>query len=142
MLVADWGGGWDGLDAAEVLARHGLDVTLACAAPCPGHTLHQYQRNLYLSRLDEEGIEILHHTEVTGRNLRHLFSRPRRAGSRASRRSSTRRAASRRTSSGPSWRASPGRVRAGDVLGPRSAEEATLEGVTALQAARAATSVT
>ena len=32
----------------------------------------------------------------------------------------------------------PGRVRAGDVLGPRSAEEATLEGVTALQAARAA----
>jgi len=34
----------------------------------------------------------------------------------------------------------PGRVRAGDVLGPRSAEEATLEGVTALQAARAAVS--
>jgi hypothetical protein len=31
----------------------------------------------------------------------------------------------------------PGVVRAGDVLGPRTAEEATLEGVTALQAARA-----
>jgi hypothetical protein len=29
-------------------------------------------------------------------------------------------------------------VRAGDVLGPRTAEEATLEGVTALHAARAA----
>ena len=31
-----------------------------------------------------------------------------------------------------------GATRAGDVLGPRTAEEATLEGVTALQAARAA----
>ena len=32
----------------------------------------------------------------------------------------------------------PGRIRAGDVLGPRSAEEATLEGVTAVHAARSA----
>src|SRR5215216_827103 len=74
VLVADWGGGWDGLDAAEVLAQHGLEVTLACAAPCPGDTLHQYQRNLYLARFDERGIQILHHTEVTADGLRHLFS--------------------------------------------------------------------
>ena len=74
VLVADWGGGWEGLDAAEALAEQGREVTLACAAPCPGDTLHQYQRNLYLARLDERRIAIEHHTEVTGRGLRHLFS--------------------------------------------------------------------
>ena len=52
VLVADWGGGWDGLDAAERLAGAGREVTLACAGLVPGETLHQYQRNLYLSRLD------------------------------------------------------------------------------------------
>ena len=140
VLVADWGGGWDGLDAAEVLARHGLAVTLACAAPCPGHTLHQYQRNLYLSRLDQEGIEILHHTEVTGRKLRHVFS------GRESRLPdvATIVCAQGREPEDELWSAlenTLGRVRAGDVLGPRSAEEATLEGVTAFQAARVATSV-
>jgi 2,4-dienoyl-CoA reductase-like NADH-dependent reductase (Old Yellow Enzyme family) len=137
VLVADWGGGWEGLDAAEVLARHGLEVTLACAAPTPGHTLHQYQRNLYLARLDEVGVQILHHTEVTGGGLRHLFSgrtspRPRVA---------TIVHAQGREPDDALWatlEGVPGRVRAGDVLGPRSAEEATLEGVTSLQAARAA----
>ena len=137
VLVADWGGGWDGLDAAEALAGHGLSVTLACAAPCPGGTLHQYQRNLYLARLDERGIAILHHTEVTGAGLRHLFS------GRTSRLPpvATVVHAQGREPDDELWAALeglPGRVRAGDVLGPRSAEEATLEGVTALQAARAA----
>jgi pyruvate/2-oxoglutarate dehydrogenase complex dihydrolipoamide dehydrogenase (E3) component len=137
VLVADWGGGWEGLDAAEALARHGLDVTLACAAPCPGGTLHQYQRNLYLARLDESGIAILHHTEVIGRALRHLFS------GRTSRRPDVATVvyAQGREPEDELWaglEGAPGRVRAGDVLGPRSAEEATLEGVTALQAARAA----
>ena len=139
VLVADWGGGWEGLDAAEVLARHGLVVTLACAAPCPGGTLHQYQRNLYLARLDEQGVAILHHTEVTGTRLRHLFS---------GRTSPLPAVASIVHAQGREpedelWAAlegAPGRIRAGDVLGPRSAEEATLEGVTALQAARAAVS--
>ncbi len=74
VLVADWGGGWDGLDAAETLAEQGAAVTLACAAPAPGWTLQQYQRNLYLARFDERGIPILHHTEVLGDRLRHLFS--------------------------------------------------------------------
>ena len=64
VLVADWGGGWDGLDAAERLAGAGRAVTLACAATVAGETLHQYQRNLYLSRLDELGIVILHHHEL------------------------------------------------------------------------------
>ena len=137
VLVADWGGGWDGLDAAEVLAEHGLEVTLACAAPCPGDTLHQYQRNLYLARFDERGIAILHHTEVTAAGLRHLFS------GRIARIPAvgTIVYAHGREPEDDLWAAlegRPGRVRAGDVLGPRSAEEATLEGVTALHAARAA----
>jgi NADPH-dependent 2,4-dienoyl-CoA reductase/sulfur reductase-like enzyme len=136
VLVADWGGGWEGLDAAELLAEQGLAVTLACAAPHPGHTLHQYQRNLYLARFDERGIAILHHTEVTGSGLRHLFS---------GRESDLPPVATIVYAQGREpvddlWETlegAPGRVRAGDVLGPRSAEEATLEGVTALQAARA-----
>ena len=137
VLVADWGGGWEGLDAAEVLAEQGLDVTLACAAPCPGGTLHQYQRNLYLARLDERGIAILHHTEVTAAGLRHLFSG--RSGPLP--RVGTIVHAQGRVPDDDLWsglEGAPGRVRAGDALGPRSAEEATLEGVTALQAARAA----
>jgi 2,4-dienoyl-CoA reductase-like NADH-dependent reductase (Old Yellow Enzyme family) len=136
VLVADWGGGWEGLDAAEALAEQGLEVTLACAAPCPGGTLHQYQRNLYLARLDARGIAILHHTEVTGAGLRHLFSG---RTSRLPDVATVVHAQGREPEDGL-WAAlegAPGRVRAGDVLGPRSAEEATLEGVTALQAARA-----
>ena len=64
VLIADWGGGWDGLDAAERLAGAGREVTLACAGLVPGETLHQYQRNLYLGRLDEQRIAILHHHEL------------------------------------------------------------------------------
>ena len=74
VLVADWGGGWDGLDAAEVLAGRGSTSRSRARRPSPGQTLHQYQRNLYLARLDERGIEILHHTEVPATGLRHLFS--------------------------------------------------------------------
>jgi NADPH-dependent 2,4-dienoyl-CoA reductase/sulfur reductase-like enzyme len=137
VLVADWGGGWEGLDAAEVLAEQGLEVTLACAAPCPGDTLHQYQRNLYLARFDDRGIAILHHTEVTGDGLRHLFS----GRTRPLPPVATIVYAQGREPDDELWElleSAPGRVRAGDVLGPRSAEEATLEGVTALHAARAA----
>jgi 2,4-dienoyl-CoA reductase-like NADH-dependent reductase (Old Yellow Enzyme family) len=131
VLVADWGGGWDGLDAAEVLAEHGLEVTLACAAPAPGWTLHQYQRNLYLARFDERGIPILHHTEVLGDRLRHLFS------GRESRLPdvATIVFAQGRVPDDQLWTAlegRPGCTRAGDVLAPRTAEEAVLEGTTAV----------
>ncbi len=137
VLVADWGGGWEGLDAAEALAEQGREVTLACAAPCPGDTLHQYQRNLYLARFDERRIAIEHHTEVTGRGLRHLF----RGRERPLPGVATLVLAHGRVPEDELWSAledRPGATRAGDVLGPRTAEEATLEGVTALQAARAA----
>lgn len=137
-LVADWGGGWDGLDATERLAGAGVRVTLACAGLMPGETLHQYQRNLYLSRLDELGVEIIHHVELaTGRDqeavLRHLFSgrhRPLPA-------TATLVIAQGRVPADDLWReleAHPNAVRAGDVLGPRTIEEAVLEGALAFAA--------
>jgi NADPH-dependent 2,4-dienoyl-CoA reductase/sulfur reductase-like enzyme len=63
-LVADWGGGWTGLDAAETLAEAGLRVWLAVAAPLVGETVHQYQRVFYLARLERLGVAILHHREL------------------------------------------------------------------------------
>ena len=40
--MADWGGEWTGLDAAEVLRAAGHEVELACGAVHPGETVHQY----------------------------------------------------------------------------------------------------
>jgi len=122
-----------------VLAGAGLAVTLACAAPCPGDTLHQYQRNLYLARLDELGVAIRHHEELAAAGgrlvLRHVFSgrcAPLPAAA-------TVVLAHGRVPEDALWaglEGRPGYVRAGDVLGPRSLEEAVLEGVTAVRDAR------
>jgi NADPH-dependent 2,4-dienoyl-CoA reductase/sulfur reductase-like enzyme len=132
-LVADWGGGWEGLDAAERLAGAGIEVTLACAGTVPGETLHQYQRNLYLARLDELGVRVLHHHELAdGPVLRHVFS---------GRTSVPPPAATIVLAQGrqpvdelwPGLESHPGAVRAGDVLGPRTLEEAVLEGTLAVR---------
>ncbi len=78
VLVADWGGGWTGLDAAETLAEAGLRVWLAVAAPLVGETVHQYQRIFYLARLERLGVVILHHRELVdalgGAVLRSLWT--------------------------------------------------------------------
>jgi hypothetical protein len=134
-LVADWGGGWTGLDAAETLAEHGVEVILACAAAAIGEGVHQYQRNLYLGRLDRLGVRLAHHTEVVGAGeeivLRHVFSgrtEPLPTGL------ATLVLAQGRVPDDAPWAALEPRsacVRAGDVLGPRSAEEAILEGTLA-----------
>ena len=77
-LVADWGGGWTGLDAAETLAEAGMQVWLAVAAPLVGETVHQYQRVFYLARLERLGVTILHHRELAdapgGAVLRSLWT--------------------------------------------------------------------
>jgi 2,4-dienoyl-CoA reductase-like NADH-dependent reductase (Old Yellow Enzyme family) len=140
VLVADWGGEWAGLDAAEVLAAAGLDVTLACAAAAPGETLHQYQRNGYLDRLDRAGVRIRHHLELAAvdgaATLRHVFSgRLEPLGDLA-----TLVLAQGRRPDDALWPRLEGRagaVRAGDVLGPRTAEEAVLEGFLAGRAQEA-----
>jgi 2,4-dienoyl-CoA reductase-like NADH-dependent reductase (Old Yellow Enzyme family) len=133
-LVADWGGEWGGLDAAESLARAGKEVTLACAATVPGEQVHQYQRNSYLARLDVLGVRILHHFHLQTLPeivLRHVFSgRAQPIGPIA-----TLVLAQGRQPDDDLWRAlegRPGVVRAGDVLAPRSAEEAILEGARAV----------
>jgi 2,4-dienoyl-CoA reductase-like NADH-dependent reductase (Old Yellow Enzyme family) len=130
-LIADWGGEWSGLDAAEVLAANGVAVTLACAATIPGETLHQYQRNGYLDRLDVAGVLIRHHTELALEDgavaLRHVFS----GRTEPLANCDTLVLAQGRRPRDELWLAlegHPGAVRVGDVLGPRSAEEAVLEG--------------
>jgi NADPH-dependent 2,4-dienoyl-CoA reductase/sulfur reductase-like enzyme len=136
VLVADWGGGWDGLDAAEVLAGAGVEVTLACAAAEVGGTLHQYQRNGYLDRLDRAGVRILHHHEVGGEPLalRHAFS----GRTTPLEELATLVLAHGRAPEDGLWASLEGRagcVRVGDVLGPRTLEEAYLEGFLAGRAA-------
>jgi len=134
VLVADWGGGWDGLDAAERLVGAGREVTLACAGLVPGETLHQYQRNLYLGRLDESGVTILHHHELALDGewlaLRHVFSGARRALPDVA----TLVLAQGRVPADELWaqlESHPAATRVGDVLGPRTLEEAVLEGTLA-----------
>ena len=131
VLVADWGGDWAGLDAAEVLAGAGVEVTLACAATVPGEALHQYHRNLYLARLDDAGVRIRHHLELAGLEdapwLRHVFSGRREELGPVG----TLVLALGRRPADDLWstlEGQPGATRVGDVLGPRTLEEAILEG--------------
>ena len=134
VLVADWGGEWTGLDAAEVLRAAGHEVELACGAVHPGETVHQYQRNLYLARLDLAGVRIRHHTElVLDRGLlRHVFSGREHALPPVA----TIVLAQGRAPEAALWASLEGRpecAAAGDVLGPRTLEEATLEGTLAVR---------
>jgi NADPH-dependent 2,4-dienoyl-CoA reductase/sulfur reductase-like enzyme len=66
VLVSDWGGDWTGLDVAEALAADGARVRLMTSAIAFGQGVHQYQRNLYLARLDEAGVELIHHLRPVG----------------------------------------------------------------------------
>jgi len=135
VLVADWGGGWAGLDAAETLAESGLEVTYACAGAAIGEGVHQYQRNLYLARLDRLPVRLVHHTEVVALGgaavLRHVFSG--RTGPLPGGLGTLVLAQGRVPDDAlwPALEASGRCLRAGDVLGPRSAEEAVLEGTLA-----------
>lgn len=133
VLVADWGGGWDGLDAAEVLAASGHEVTFVCGGVTVGETLHQYQRNGYLERLHRAGVTMLQHFQLVeddrqGFTLRHAFSGIGRALPDGV---TTVVVAYGRQPEDTLWPVLEGRrrsVRVGDVLGPRTLEEAVLEG--------------
>ncbi len=132
ILVADWGGEYGGVDAAETLARAGHDVQLACAALVPGAQVHQYMQALYLGRLDELGVHIRHHLELVGgaRALRHVFSyREEAIGA-----IGTLVLAQGRVPDDALWRELESQAnvtRIGDILSPRGLEEAVLEGVLA-----------
>jgi hypothetical protein len=136
VLVSDWGGDWTGLDGAETLATRGAAVRLALAAPGFPDVVHQYQRNLYLERLDRLGVELVPHLQPVALSpgavaCRNVFSDRQvvvegvdtlvvNAG---------------RAASNDLYEAlaaeHTGVVRVGDALGPRSFEEAIAEGTRA-----------
>jgi len=64
VLLYDWGGDWTGLALAEQLAAAGRRVRLVTSAVAFGEAAHQYQRNLYLARLDDAGVELVHHLRL------------------------------------------------------------------------------
>jgi 2,4-dienoyl-CoA reductase-like NADH-dependent reductase (Old Yellow Enzyme family)/thioredoxin reductase len=136
VLVADWGGDWTGLDTAELLAARGTAVRLATAGPGFPEVVHQYQRNLYLERLDLAGVELVPH-------LRPVSVRP---GAVVCRNVFSDRevlvegvdtlvVSAGRSASNDLFEQLSGAhgdvVRVGDALGPRSFEEAIAEGTRA-----------
>jgi 2,4-dienoyl-CoA reductase-like NADH-dependent reductase (Old Yellow Enzyme family)/thioredoxin reductase len=140
VVVADWGGDPAGLDCADLLDRAGNDVTLALAAITAGEAMHQYQRNLYLGRLYRAGIGVEHHVEVIGARtgavrFRNLLAPELERDLPAD---VLVLALGRIPAAGPAVELE-GRglavEQAGDVLSPRSIEEATLEGTLAARAA-------
>ena len=66
IVVADWGGDPSGLAVSELLDLEGNDVRLVTASATVGEALHQYVRNLYLGRLYRAGVRIEQHLELTG----------------------------------------------------------------------------
>jgi NADPH-dependent 2,4-dienoyl-CoA reductase/sulfur reductase-like enzyme len=145
VTIADWGGDWTGLAVAEVLAtRGGADVRLVTSAASFGETVHQYQRNLYLERLDGHGVELVHHLRLVGvvpggAEFRNVFSeRPVTLDGIDTLVVNWGRSAS----GGELYEQLVDRgldvVRVGDALGPRSFEEAIREGTEAIILARPA----
>jgi pyruvate/2-oxoglutarate dehydrogenase complex dihydrolipoamide dehydrogenase (E3) component len=63
VVVWEWGGDWTGFITAEALATGGHAVRLASASAAFGEGMHQYQRNLYLGRLHDLGVELVQHVE-------------------------------------------------------------------------------
>jgi 2,4-dienoyl-CoA reductase-like NADH-dependent reductase (Old Yellow Enzyme family)/thioredoxin reductase len=140
VVVADWGGDPAGLDSADVLGQAGNDVTLALGAITVGEAMHQYQRNLYLGRLYRAGIAIVHHVELTGSRqgsveFRNLLAPELELELKAD----VLVLALGRVPAGGLAAALDARglavEQAGDLLSPRSIEEATLEGTLAARAA-------
>ncbi len=137
VLLYDWGGDWTGLVLAEQLAAAGRRVRLVTSAIGFGEAVHQYQRNLYLARLDEAGVELVHHLRllaVDGGTARfeNVFSLREVTHDGFD----TVVAHEGRTAAGGDLyealaEAGLDIVRAGDMLGPRSFEEAIREGTEA-----------
>ncbi len=135
-LVCDWGGDWTGLDVAEALAERGVSVRLAIAGPGVAEVVHQYQRNLYLERLDLARVELLPHLRpvAVGERAvvcRNVFSdRELTIGD-----VDTLVVSAGRSASSALFEELTGLhadvVRVGDALGPRSFEEAIAEGTRA-----------
>ncbi|GAA4371114.1 FAD-dependent oxidoreductase [Paeniglutamicibacter cryotolerans] len=134
VLVADWGGDPTGLDCAEVLLGRGLEVQYSYAGPSPTEQVHQYQRNGYLGRLDNAGLVLLPHLELSTSDgeltLRNVFSGRLVEIDPAIRTIVASHGRVPHTYAGCAELAGPVSV-VGDALGPRTLEEAMLEGTLA-----------
>jgi 2,4-dienoyl-CoA reductase-like NADH-dependent reductase (Old Yellow Enzyme family)/thioredoxin reductase len=140
VVVADWGGDAAGLACAELLTAAGNDVTLAVGSAAFGEGLHQYQRNLYAARLYRSGVRVEHHLELAGAGagrvrLANVFAPELETAFPADLlvlslgRVPERDLAERLAAEGVEVH------EAGDCAGPRSAEEAVLEGTLAARRA-------
>jgi len=137
VTICDWGGDWTGLVLAEQLAQAGHDVRLVTSAIAFGEAVHQYQRNMYLGRMDEAGIDLVHHLRLTGwdgatATFRNVFSEREHVLDGID----TLVVNDGRSACGVGLFAAlqdagADVVRAGDALGPRSFEEAIREGTEA-----------
>ncbi|HVI17636.1 MAG TPA: hypothetical protein VM712_04630, partial [Gaiellales bacterium] len=137
VTICDWGGDWTGLVLAEQLAQGGHDVRLVTSAIAFGEAVHQYQRNMYLARMDEAGIDLVHHLRLTGwdgssATFRNVFSEREHVLHGID----TLVVNDGRSACGVGLFAAlqdagADVVRAGDALGPRSFEEAIREGTEA-----------
>ncbi len=137
VTICDWGGDWTGLVLAEQLAQAGHSVRLVTSAIAFGEAVHQYQRNMYLARMDEAGIDLVHHLRLTGwdgacATFRNVFSEREHVLDGID----TLIVNDGRSACGVGLFAAlqdagADVVRAGDALGPRSFEEAIREGTEA-----------
>jgi pyruvate/2-oxoglutarate dehydrogenase complex dihydrolipoamide dehydrogenase (E3) component len=140
VVVADWGGDASGLACADLLKAAGNDVTVAVGSAALGEMLHQYQRNLYAARLYRAGVRLVHHLELVGADrgavrFRNVFAPELRSDLPAD-------LLVLALGRIPDQALAPSLAgaglevhEAGDCLGPRSLEEAILEGTLAGQRA-------
>jgi 2,4-dienoyl-CoA reductase-like NADH-dependent reductase (Old Yellow Enzyme family)/glycine/D-amino acid oxidase-like deaminating enzyme len=144
VVVADWGGDASGLAAADLLNTAGNEVVLALGSAAVGEGIHQYQRNLYAARLYRAGVRLEHHLELVGAEegracFRNLFAPEVEVALPASLLVlALGRVPDRGLAETLAGRGVPF-DEAGDCLGPRSAEEAILEGTLAARRAAQAT---
>ena len=66
VAIADWRCDWVGLGLAELLARQGCHVRLACNGMVPGQTVNQYVRDNWLGILHKLNVETLTHLRLHG----------------------------------------------------------------------------
>jgi 2,4-dienoyl-CoA reductase-like NADH-dependent reductase (Old Yellow Enzyme family)/thioredoxin reductase len=138
VVVADWGGDASGLACADLLEAAGNDVTVAVGSAALGETLHQYQRNLYAARLYRARVRLAHHLELVDADrgavrFRNIFAPELESDLPADLLVLALGRIPDRALVESLTRAGLEVHEAGDCLGPRSLEEAILEGTLAGQ---------
>ena len=66
VAIADWRCDWVGLGLAELLARQGCHVRLACNGMVPGQTVNQYVRDNWLGKLHKLKVQTFTHLRLHG----------------------------------------------------------------------------